>query len=80
MWDRLDLANMINNTPLMELYQQNALSLGVGVDSESDDKEPPSGSTDMGNVSYELPSIHPIFRIGTNECNHTRGFTAAAGW
>ncbi|KDQ54400.1 hypothetical protein JAAARDRAFT_38566 [Jaapia argillacea MUCL 33604] len=38
------------------------------------------GSTDFGNVTYEMPAIHPSFAIPTeqNGGNHTRGFTAAA--
>ncbi|KAM0745941.1 amidohydrolase [Meredithblackwellia eburnea MCA 4105] len=38
------------------------------------------GSTDFGNVSYELPALHPAFQIpcGVGEGNHTVGFTAAA--
>jgi len=38
------------------------------------------GSTDFGNVTYELPSIHPSFAIPTkpNGGNHTIGFTEAA--
>lgn len=40
-----------------------------------------NGSTDQGNVSYECPSIHPIFGIKAEEgCyNHTIGFAKAAG-
>ena len=37
-----------------------------------------AGSTDMGNVSYVKPSIHPVFKIG-NAMNHTVEFTAVAG-
>ncbi|CAG7847005.1 Peptidase M20 domain-containing protein 2 AltName: Full=Aminoacylase-1-like protein 2 [Serendipita indica DSM 11827] len=38
------------------------------------------GSTDFGNVTYELPSLHPSFSIPTepNGGNHTIGFTRAA--
>jgi hypothetical protein len=34
----------------------------------------------QGNVSYEVPSIHPIYAIPTppGQGNHTRGFTKAA--
>jgi amidohydrolase len=35
------------------------------------------GSTDMANVSLEIPSIHPTLGLATDEVNHTRGFTAA---
>ena len=33
---------------------------------------------DMGNVSYNVPSIHPVFGIPATDGNHTPGFTAAA--
>jgi len=38
------------------------------------------GSTDFGNVTYELPSLHPAFSIPTepNGGNHTPQFAAAA--
>ena len=32
------------------------------------------GSTDMGNVSYAVPSIHPMYKIGSGEVYHTREF------
>ncbi|KAG8854571.1 hypothetical protein FRB96_007441 [Tulasnella sp. 330] len=39
------------------------------------------GSTDFGNVTYELPSLHPMFAIPTvpNGGNHTKLFADAAG-
>jgi len=37
------------------------------------------GSTDMGNVSHVVPSIHPLFDIGGIGLNHTREFTADSG-
>jgi len=39
-----------------------------------------SASTDFGNVTYALPSIHPSFAIPTesNGGNHTRAFTLSA--
>ncbi|CAE7233014.1 unnamed protein product [Rhizoctonia solani] len=38
------------------------------------------GSTDFGNVTYELPALHPMFALSTppNGGNHTPEFTAAA--
>ena len=35
-------------------------------------------STDMGNVSQVVPSIHPTFGVGQMIFNHTPDFTAAA--
>ncbi len=68
--------HMANNAPMTEAYVANALALG------HDLAEPPPGfpgfSTDMGNVSHELPSIHPIFGLHTAASNHTPEFTEAA--
>ena len=36
-----------------------------------------SASTDMGNVSHVVPSIHPLYSIGGAAVNHTKAFTAA---
>ncbi|KAK4700007.1 Xaa-Arg dipeptidase, partial [Phenoliferia sp. Uapishka_3] len=38
------------------------------------------GSTDFGNVSYEVPALHPMFQIPckVGSGNHTVGFTASA--
>lgn len=38
-----------------------------------------SGSTDMGNVSLVVPSIHPTFFIGHPFMIHSRDFQRAAG-
>jgi metal-dependent amidase/aminoacylase/carboxypeptidase family protein len=37
-----------------------------------------AGSTDMGNVSYVLPAIHPVIGIGAGSATHTPEFTAFA--
>lgn len=37
------------------------------------------GSTDVGNVSYDLPTSHPTLAIGTDFEAHTPGFELAAG-
>jgi len=36
------------------------------------------GSTDMGNISWQLPAIHPTIKIADGVPNHTREFAAAA--
>ena len=35
-------------------------------------------STDMGNVAYTVPSIHPMYAVGSGELNHTNEFREAA--
>jgi len=37
-----------------------------------------AGSTDMGNVSYQLPVIHPVLDVGTRCAGHTIEMTAAS--
>lgn len=68
-------SNLISNSCLEQLYIQNAEQLGVKFSPTS---MIPTGSTDMGNVSYIVPSIHPMYSIGTKAYNHTREFTVAA--
>ena len=77
-WSDERYLNTITNKPLVELFLNNGTSLGFKEDYVSPGAA--SGSTDMGNVSYVCPSIHPFFSIGTNAANHTKDFTAAAGW
>jgi amidohydrolase len=66
-------SNLIVNTDLINVFEKNALPLGFKF-------KPPvwGGSTDMGNVSYVVPSIHPYFGVGTTAPCHTREFTLAA--
>jgi metal-dependent amidase/aminoacylase/carboxypeptidase family protein len=73
---------MKNNKTMSDLYYKNGAQLGIDFDKHGVahfDGNAPTGSTDMGNVSYETPSIHPMFYIGTDAVNHTKGFTAASG-
>ena len=71
--------NAITNEPLAKLYEDNAKAVGVKFDEDSKSQNAVYGSTDMGNVSYVVPSIHPIFYIGSKNFNHTREFTEAVG-
>ncbi len=65
-------APMNNNRTLAATYKANAEALGrkfLNVPVES------TGSSDMGNVSWVVPSIHPTFTVGAFALNHTAGFT-----
>ncbi|XP_072168627.1 xaa-Arg dipeptidase-like [Diadema setosum] len=67
-------ANLVSNPTLASIYEQKAEALGVEL------VEPLSaGSTDMGDTSYVVPSIHPMYYIGTMEPNHSRAFTQSTG-
>ncbi|KAL3882255.1 hypothetical protein ACJMK2_028617 [Sinanodonta woodiana] len=70
---------LMSNTTLATLYEQNAKLVGVEFETDEEKRQKFGGSTDMGNVSQILPSIHPKFYIGTNFSQHTREFAAAAG-
>ena len=68
----LDIAS---NSMLAKKFGDNWGALGASFDDIYD----LGGSTDMGNVSYTVPSIHPCYLIGSgSEFNHTREFTAVA--
>ncbi|XP_033739662.1 peptidase M20 domain-containing protein 2-like [Pecten maximus] len=72
--------NVISNQALASSFETNAKILGLDFKKHGLPTDNiPLGSTDMGNVSYVVPSIHPFFYIGTDEVNHTRGFTGATG-
>ena len=71
-WGPFPYAPMRNNTALAASYQANAESLGrTFVDIRLDS----TGSSDMGNISQAMPSIHPMFGIGAMAFNHTPAFT-----
>ena len=69
--------NVRHNLTLSELYLENIRALGV-VDIQMIADTSIMASTDMGNVSHKVPSIHPSYAIGSGEVNHTREFTAVA--
>ncbi|MBF8286474.1 MAG: peptidase protein 2-like, partial [Dehalococcoidia bacterium] len=63
---------MRNNTALAGAYRANAESVGrTFMDAKLDS----TGSSDMGNVSQAMPSIHPMFGVGAMAFNHTPAFT-----
>jgi amidohydrolase len=62
-WRDNTYAPMKNNATLAQLFSQNLESLGRHV--ETFDPRFGFGSTDMGNVSQLLPSIHPMIAIAS---------------
>ncbi|XP_064393654.1 xaa-Arg dipeptidase-like [Halichondria panicea] len=70
-----DFLNIVHNPTLSDLYLKNLTELGEK-STEMISDSPVKASTDMGNVSHVVPSIHPIYAIGSGEMNHTREFTA----
>lgn len=80
-WGKKPYTDVIHNTTMIDLYLKHAKSVGVDFDAHgvAGNAGLPAASTDMGNVSYVVPSIQPVFYIGTNAANHTREFTEASG-
>ena len=55
-------ADMISSNAMLELYTRNAAATGRAV-SEPRPSYAVVGSTDMGNVSHAVPSIHPMIKV-----------------
>jgi len=70
-----DYLNILTNEPFIQLYIDNAKSLGTPF---NDDLATSLASTDMGNVSQSKPSIHPKFKITSKGPNHSINFTTAS--
>ncbi len=68
--------DLLSNKKLLDTYKNNWSALGV----EAPLTGSSSGSTDMGNVSYVVPSIHPKFKIGPGNLPgiHTEKFASVA--
>lgn len=70
-------AEMIHDAEMASVYQRNAESLGRTFPDLGVVLERATGSTDMGNVSLALPSIHPFIGINSLPAvNHQPEFTA----
>src|SRR5262245_10669874 len=72
-------ADMIDSQAIVERYRANAEALGRIVRAPSPQARV-VGSTDMGNVSYVVPSIHPMIRVAPPGVPiHTPAFAGFAG-
>jgi amidohydrolase len=74
-WSANGYDDLRTNGRMADAFVANAATLGATFG-----PEPTSAyaSTDMGNVSYLVPSIHPMFGIPAQFANHHPGFTEAA--
>lgn len=69
--------NMISSPVMVDLYQANSTALGRALPLEAD-VGASGGSSDMGNVSQIVPSIHPMLAIDTaGAVNHQMEFASA---
>ncbi|HVN52139.1 MAG TPA: hypothetical protein VMT43_11925, partial [Acidimicrobiales bacterium] len=78
-WQEPVYADMRDNEPMIERYAANAGELGRRLLAPADSFSV-VGSTDMGNVSYEVPSIHPMIAVSPPHVSiHTPEFAGYAG-
>ena len=71
--------DMVDNAAMGDLYASNSARLGRTLVDPSITGTPVVGSTDMGNVSYRVPSIHPMIKVAPPHVSiHTPEFTAFA--
>jgi len=75
-WAGIGYDDLRQNPVLASSYQAHFEAMGGDIQPPA-----PGGSTDMGNVSHVVPSLHPNFKIpvADGQGNHTRNFEAAAG-
>lgn len=71
-------ADLRANVPLAAAFRANAEALGRSFLDPATIPLEVAGSTDMGNVSYAVPTIHPVLDIGTMCAGHSIEMTAAS--
>ncbi len=77
-WSETPYAHVADDAGLLELYCRNAALLGRVVEIPGPDTKV-SGSTDMGNVSQLVPSIHPMVQAAPpGTAIHTSDFAVHA--
>jgi amidohydrolase len=62
-WQENPYADLRDNGPLVKAYAANAARLGRSLAEPGAAAGNVVGSTDMGNVSYLVPSIHPLIQV-----------------
>jgi amidohydrolase len=79
-WEGDPYADMIDNGPIVAAYVANADRIGRTVVDPRAVGKAVVGSTDMGNISYLVPSIHPMIQVAEAGVPiHTLEFAAFAG-
>lgn len=72
-----EYTEMVNDPVMVELFAANSEALGRPMGRSSDEDASAAGSTDMGNVSRVVPSIHPMVGMDTRGAvNHQPEFAA----
>jgi len=70
-------ADLITNPVMAALFSANSVALGRPMLTTAELGRPAAASSDMGNVSHVIPSIHPSVSIQTEADNHQPEFAAA---
>lgn len=79
-WDGYTYSDMRDNPAIVAAYVANAAQLGRAVLDPRVVGRRVVGSTDMGNVSYLVPSIHPMIKVAPDGVAiHTTEFERHAG-
>ena len=79
-WGAVDYLDLNTNWPLAGAFQANAERLGRKFDSAEERNLTGAGSTDMGNVSHRVPSIHPMLAAAPRDVViHNPEFAKYAG-
>ncbi len=74
-WAGETYADMIDNGPMVASYVANMAALGRTVQDPAAVGRRVVGSTDMGNLSYLVPSIHPMIKVAADGVAiHTKDF------
>jgi amidohydrolase len=69
--------DLVSNPVMAALFTANSVSLGREMLSYAETGIETSASSDMGNVSHVVPSLHPSIKIETESVNHQPEFAAA---
>lgn len=78
-WGKLGpVEDVFMNDTMALNYKHYMEQEGIAYEPRVDEEQTTTGSTDMGNFSYVVPSIHPAYGIHTEAANHTKEFAAAA--
>ena len=69
--------DLVSHPVLIDLFVANSVLLGRDMPTHEETRQPVYASSDMGNVSHIVPSIHPSLRIETDAVNHQPEFATA---
>ncbi|CAN7982466.1 unnamed protein product, partial [Ixodes hexagonus] len=73
---RLALRDLLNTESIVDIMHVSPLVTGL-VFSPADGSTEVAASTDAGNVSHVVPSLHPMYKLNTTAVNHTPAFAEA---